>query len=146
MAAAQMKLDHNRTLARRFFDEILNQPEPSAIEEIVTEDYREWAKPICGDAAPGAVNGPDHLRRVVGGLHQTYPDIHITVDKVIADGDEVAAYVTASGTQGTGEGKHFSVSQCHWFRVKDGRLGEHWAAREDLPMLVQLGMVECPPM
>jgi len=38
-------------------------------------------------------------------------------------------------------GKRFAAQQSHWFRVVDGRLAEHWAVRDDLGMLRQLGIM-----
>jgi hypothetical protein len=41
-------------------------------------------------------------------------------------------------------GKRFVARQSHWFRVEDGKLAEHWATREDLPAMLQLGVVQPP--
>ena len=41
-------------------------------------------------------------------------------------------------------GKRFAARQGHWFRVEDGRLAEWWATREDLPAMLQLGVVQPP--
>ena len=41
-------------------------------------------------------------------------------------------------------GKRFSARQSHWFRVEDGKLAEHWATREDLAAMLQLGVVQPP--
>ena len=41
-------------------------------------------------------------------------------------------------------GKRFSARQSYWYRVVDGKLAEHWATREDLPAMLQLGVI-LPP-
>ena len=41
-------------------------------------------------------------------------------------------------------GKRFSARQSHWFRVADNKLVEHWATREDLSAMLQLGIIEPP--
>jgi predicted SnoaL-like aldol condensation-catalyzing enzyme len=41
------------------------------------------------------------------------------------------------------EWERVAAQQSHWFRVVDGKLAEHWAVRDDLGMLRQLGVV--PP-
>ena len=41
-------------------------------------------------------------------------------------------------------GERFSARQSHWFRVKGGKLLEHWATRDDLSAMVQLGIVQPP--
>ena len=41
-------------------------------------------------------------------------------------------------------GKRFAARQSHWFRIQDGKLAEHWATREDLVAMLQLGVVQAP--
>ena len=41
-------------------------------------------------------------------------------------------------------GKCFSSRQTHWFRVADGKLAEHWATRDDLRTMLQLGVIQPP--
>jgi predicted ester cyclase len=41
-------------------------------------------------------------------------------------------------------GKRFSARQSHWYRVVDGKFAEHWATREDLPTMLQLGVLSAP--
>jgi predicted ester cyclase len=41
-------------------------------------------------------------------------------------------------------GKRFAARQSHWFRVENGKLAEHWATREDLVAMLQLGVVQPP--
>jgi hypothetical protein len=70
---------------------------------------------------------------------------------LIGEGDLIAARVVASGTNehslegesGTNR-RSFSAAQKPWFRVQDGRLAEHWATRDDLTAMLQLGIVPPP--
>jgi ketosteroid isomerase-like protein len=41
-------------------------------------------------------------------------------------------------------GRRFAARQSRWFRVEGGRLAEHWATREDLVAMLQLGIVQPP--
>jgi predicted SnoaL-like aldol condensation-catalyzing enzyme len=41
-------------------------------------------------------------------------------------------------------GRRFAARQSHWFRVADAKLVEHWATREDLVAMLQLGVVQPP--
>jgi predicted ester cyclase len=41
-------------------------------------------------------------------------------------------------------GEHFAVRQVHMLRLQDGLIRDHWAVRDDLGVLVQLGAVEPP--
>lgn len=77
------------------------------------------------------------------------------------DGDLVAVHATMSGRQ-TGPfvaygpdgtvtavfpplGRHFASTQTHWFRMRDGKVAEHWANRDDLGMGQQLGWTPPSP-
>lgn len=91
------------------------------------------------------------MRGTVEWLVSQFPDVHMTIEALVADGDIVVARVTAEGTN-TGKlngflppsGKRFRAQQSHWFRVQDGKLAEHWATRDDLASMLQLGVVTPP--
>jgi predicted ester cyclase len=68
------------------------------------------------------------------------------IEAIIAEGDTVAVRVFAEGTNlgplngiVPPTGKRFAARQSHWFRVADGKLAEHWATREDLPVMLAAG-------
>ena len=75
----------------------------------------------------------------------------MTIEAIASEGDVVAARVLTEGTD-LGKlngvvpptGKHFSARQSHWFRVEAGKLAEHWATRDDLTVMLQLGVVPRP--
>jgi len=84
-----------------------------------------------------------------------FPDLHFTIEAQIAEADQVVSHCTVSGTflqpfmiLGLGNhaptGKHFAVKHMHLQRLRDGQIVEHWAVREDLSMLQQLGIVSVP--
>ena len=76
----------------------------------------------------------------------------MTVEAMIAEGDTVAVRVLSEGTNlgplngvVPPTGKRFRARQSHWYRVADGKLVEqHWATREDLRPMVQLGVIRPP--
>jgi hypothetical protein len=41
-------------------------------------------------------------------------------------------------------GRRFAAHQTHWFRAAGGRLAEHWATRDDLTAMLQLGVIRRP--
>jgi predicted ester cyclase len=141
----------NKQLVRRHFEEIFNQRNDDAADELVAEEYLEHAIAPFGQAEPGKVHGPAHLRQTAGWLLAQFPDLRMTVEAVIAEGDTVAVRILSEGTNLGAlngmlppTGKRFSARQSHWFRVADGKLAEHWATREDLPAMLQLGVVRPP--
>jgi hypothetical protein len=73
------------------------------------------------------------------------------VEMTIANGALVSCRVFSEGTNlgplnGTilPTAKQFTGWQTHWFRVADNRLAEHWAVRDDLLKLLQLGVIQFP--
>lgn len=138
-------------LVRRQFEEVFNHQNLGVCDEIFAREYIEHAVAPFGDSEPGAVDGPDHMRSVVTWLRSQFPDMHMAAEAIVAEGDLVAVLVRSEGTN-TGRlngvvpptGKRFSSRQSHWYRIADGRLVEHWASREDLPAMLQLGLISPP--
>ncbi len=141
----------SKTLVERYFDELFNQRSLDRVDEIVGRDYVEHAVAPFGQSEPGQVIGPDIMRQTVPWLIDQYPDLTMTIEALVAEDDLVVARVLSEGTN-LGKlngvmpptGRRFSARQTHWFRVKDGRLVEHWATREDLPAMIQLGVIRPP--
>lgn len=140
----------NKELVRRHFEEIFNRQNLDLCDEIMADDYVEHAVAPLGESAPGRVNGPQAMRATAEWLLAQFPDLHMTIEALVAEEDTVAVRILSEGTN-LGEfnglpptGKRFSARQSHWYRVDDGKLAEHWATREDLPVLMQLGILKPP--
>jgi predicted ester cyclase len=73
----------------------------------------------------------------------------MTVESVVAENDAIVVRVASEGTHlgllnGVipATGKRFAAEQGHWYRVDDShKLAEHWAVRDDLRSMMQLGVV-----
>jgi predicted ester cyclase len=137
--------------ARRFFEQLINDAGPSCADENAAQVYIELAVAPFGRDAPGTVAGPEHLRETSVWLRAQFPDIHMTIESIVEEGDLVAGRVMSEGTNSgplngvmPPAGRRFSAAQSHWFRVENGRLAEHWATREDLPTMIQLGVTSSP--
>jgi steroid delta-isomerase-like uncharacterized protein len=124
----------------RFYEEIWNQGNLDVADEVFAEDYvRHDLRPT--DALPG----PAGQKRIAADLRAAFPDLHMQVDVVLADGDLVAARWTTSGTHlgrwGSVEatGRRVRFSGVNIFRFQDGRVAELWNHRDDLGTMEQLG-------
>jgi predicted ester cyclase len=144
-------LDENKALARRYFEEFFNGRDLRHAGEVCATDYTEHAVAPFGESEPGRVDGPQHLKDTVHWLTEQFPDIRMNVEAVVAEGEVVVARVRSVGTNhgplngvAPPTGRCFSARQTHWFRVSDGRLAEHWATRDDLLTMLQLGVVKPP--
>jgi steroid delta-isomerase-like uncharacterized protein len=123
---------------------LFNRGELDRVEEFVTEDF------VNHEAWPGEDPGYEGFRLRLRRLREAIPDIHMEVEDMIAEGDTVAYRATLSGTHRGAlmgmapTGRAFRVQHMHWLRMRDGRSSEHWAVRDDLGMLQQLGIIPAP--
>jgi predicted ester cyclase len=141
----------------------------SAAETVVTEQIRLLNE---GDTAGSAATFADHVlnhgrevtrdgvEAVLRSLRMAMPDLHSETVEMVSDGEVVVCRSVLTGTHlGTPEipfvqggvfamvepsGKRIEMMQMHWFRVRDGKIIEHWAVRDDLTMARQLGVVADP--
>jgi predicted ester cyclase len=141
----------NKDLVRRHFEEIFNRHDFAVCEEIMAEDYTEHAVAPFGQSAPGKVHGPKAMRETAEWLLAQFPDMRMTIEAMVSEGDTVAVRVLSEGTNlgplngvVPPTGNRFAARQSHWYRVVDGKLAEHWATREDLPTMLQLGVIQPP--
>ena len=141
----------SKELVRRHFEEIFNRKNFAVCDEMMAEEYFEHALAPFSERAPGKVNGPRAMRKTAEWLLAQFPDLHMTIEAMIAEGDIVAVRILSEGTNlgplngvVPPTGKRFSARQSHWYRVAEGKLVEHWATREDLPAMLQLGVIQPP--
>jgi predicted ester cyclase len=140
-----------RALVRRLFEEVFTARDLSAADEIMAEEYVEHAVEPFGRDEPGLVHGPSHAREVVGWLTAQFPDLEMAIQSLIAEGEMVAVRVRSAGTNRGKLGgfapptnRGFVADQSHWYRVADRKLCEHWAIRDDLSTMLQLGVIQPP--
>ena len=137
--------EENKTQYRRTFEEVFNKGDLAIVNELVAPDF------LNHEVLPGMNNrGPDSTRQVVRMLRAAFPDLHFTVEDLVAEGDTVAGRVTMSGThlgpfQGIPPtGRSFQQAHMHFVRFRDGKAIEHRAVRDDLGMMRQLGVIPAP--
>src|SRR5713226_3502138 len=95
-----MLIATKKDLLLRHFEEVLNDGKLDVIDDIYTDDYVLDA-PVQTEGsaqAHGQTHGRDGLKRRVTLFRSAFPDIHFTIDNMIAEGDEVVAQYTFTGT------------------------------------------------
>jgi predicted ester cyclase len=130
-------------------------------------DFHEVYHPECvnheAEAEPPATRGrgPEAMYATAQWLQAAYADLNWEIHEVLVERDLVAVHCTMSGRHhgdfvtytkdgAVGDvfpptGKRFATTQSHWFRVRDGKVVEHWANRDDLGTAQQLGWVPPTP-
>src|SRR4051794_32957571 len=88
-----MTSDQNKAIVRRFFDEF-NKHEQSAYSELIGSDYL-----LDFPGGPGTAHGLGGLLQATQGFLATFPDLHFTLDRLVAEGDYVVISWTMHATQ-----------------------------------------------
>jgi predicted SnoaL-like aldol condensation-catalyzing enzyme len=143
MLRRPMSSEENKALVRRFIQEATIAGNLAVIDEICAPDY------VDHGAAPEAPAGVAVVKRVISYFRTVMPNPQWTDERMIAEGDLVMVHgVREAEWQGaafrgvpTPKGKRIAVEQVHVFRVRDGKLAEHWVVRDDLGMMKQLGVL-----
>ena len=139
-----MSAEENKSLVHRYVEQILNRGNMAIADELLAPDYRRHISPTT---APLSV---DVQKQRLAGIRTAFPDWHLTVEDMIADGDRVAFRATIRGThKGTFQsiaptGKAVTVSALDIVRIENGKLVEHWGGPDLLSLLQQLGAVISP--
>lgn len=131
----------NKLLVRRYLEDVVNTGDVDRIAEFIAPEYVDTHDPT------GESSGIDGARRHVLGVRETYPDLHITVEQQIAEGEWVVTRITARGTH-LGNwlgmkptGKRIEITGVNVDRVVVGRIVEHGGAANLLGPLLAIGAV-----
>ena len=138
-----MSTEENKVLMRRFYEEVFNKRDLAAIDDFMAPDF------VNHSAAQLGMAGGDleHVTQFVSMVMQVFPDLHYTVEDLVAEGDKIAARLTISGTQQGAfmgippTGKYATISDIEIFRIADGKAVECWVQVDFLGLLQQLGVV-----
>jgi steroid delta-isomerase-like uncharacterized protein len=131
----------NMAVSRRFFEDVCTAGNLDAIRELVTDDA------VHRDRDAEEYHGPEGVREWISGYRSAFPDLHVTIEKQVADGDQVATRWTTRGTH-RGElwgiapsGRRFTITGVTVDRFVDGRIAESEESWDALGMLQQLGVI-----
>jgi steroid delta-isomerase-like uncharacterized protein len=140
------QLEANKGLVRRF-TEALNTANWDALNQVVTEDFSRHSQ---ADAGP-QVNSREEFIQLQESFLGSFPDQRVTIEKLIAEGDEVAALAIYSGTltgpmgEYPATGRSVEITFLSIFRIGAGRVAELWVEWDNVAMLTQLGLLPPPP-
>jgi predicted ester cyclase len=89
----------------------------------------------------------ESLKRDILFLRRAFPDLHMTIEDMVVDGDCVWVRSKARGTNlggfmGAPNGKSIEITVYDSVRLKDGRIVEHWGVPDRFAVLAQLGVLE----
>jgi steroid delta-isomerase-like uncharacterized protein len=121
--------ESSKAIVRRLVDEVMNGGNLDAVDSLyvpaIADDTKRWIAPF----------------------QQSFPDMHMEIVELVAEGDTVAARFTCSGTH-TGEwlghpptGRRFElIDEVTFFRFENGRIAGSWTLEDTLTRLQHLGL------
>lgn len=139
--AAALATTANKQLVRRFYENIISTGDVDALPEFIDADYVEVHNGIRYKL------GYEGVKEHILGVRQTYPDLRLTVERQIAEGEWVASVVTARGTHRgvwmniTPTNKPVEITAVNVDRVVDGRIVEHGGAANLLQPFMEIGAI-----
>lgn len=135
--------DQNKALARRQIEEVWNQGNLAVIDELVGPNATFHDPSVPG----GMFIGPEGVKQFVQVYRGAFPDVRITINDQVAEGDKVVTRWTATGTHNgqlmgiAPTGKHATVTGVDIELYEAGKVVESWANYDMYGMLQQLGVV-----
>jgi predicted ester cyclase len=133
-----------KAIARRTTEEIFPNGDAVALAAVVHHDV------VNHEAPPGVPQGLDGMTQTMLWLARAFSNRRYEIHQVVGEGDTVVVHCTFHGRH-TGEfmglaptGRSFASRQIHIIRFLGGKGIEHWAVRDDLAMLRQLGALPNP--
>jgi predicted ester cyclase len=137
--------EENKALMRRMYEEIHNKGNMAAVDELVAANFVDHNAPD-----PGLPPGPEGIKQTFTMFHNAFPDFHVTVEDMLAEGDKVVARLTITGTH-KGDligiaptGKQVTLGVIDIARIAGGKMVERWGQEDMLGMMQQLGVVPPP--
>jgi steroid delta-isomerase-like uncharacterized protein len=131
--------EDNKAIVRRYYAEVLTKGNVAAIDDLVAATY------VGHDPAAPDAQGTAGLKQRVSRLRTAFPDLQVTVEDMVAEGDKVATRFTLQGThKGEFRGIAPTGRQVTWtatsiIRLENGKFAEGWANADDLGRMRQLG-------
>lgn len=134
-----MSSEENKEIVRRVIDEIVNNGDLSLTDEVLASNY-VYHFPTHD------ISGPEGFKEFVTMMRTAFPDLHVTIEDLIAEGDKVAARVIMRGTF-KGElngkaptGRKLVFSEAVFVRFENGKEVEATAYGNMISFNEQLGI------
>lgn len=130
----------NKAIARRSW-EIVNKRNPDALEEVYAADS------ILHEPDQD-LNGTEEVKQYLSLYVSAFPDMNVTVEDAIAEGNQAVTRWTLRGTHegeveefGPPTGRQVELAGITIHRIESGKIVEEWERYDNLSVMQQLGLV-----
>jgi steroid delta-isomerase-like uncharacterized protein len=135
-------LDANKRLVRQYIEAAINERQPEVAANFFAADYVEHN--------PHLPPGLDGKRRFISSVITGFSDYHGDIQEMIAEGDKIVTRTRWTGTQDgpflgrPATGKKLDFTTADFYRIKNGKIVEHWDVVDTLARALGLGLVSPP--
>jgi predicted ester cyclase len=143
-----MSAEQNKSVVRRFYEELWNGRDLSVADEIFADDCVTHQLQ-SGAETEGVRRGPAEVKHHVAAWLEGFPDLRFGVEELVAEGDLVVSRAVMRGTHAGAwlgiapTGRRVSIRMSVTHRIASGKIVEDWVLVEALGFFQQLGLV--PP-
>jgi len=134
--------EQNKAIVRRLFEELWNKGNLSVADQLFSPNYTHH-----DPSTPDFGRGPESERKRATLYRAAFPDLQLTIEDIIAEGETVMARWSCRGTH-KGDlsgiaptGKQFSISGVSIARLTNGKMAEGWVNWDAQGLMQQLGVV-----
>lgn len=132
------QVNRNKEIIRRYIEDVWNGQQFELIDEILAPDV------LCHEPDGTDVQGNQRFRQVIPMLRKAFPDLHLTIEELVAHEDRVAFQLTIRGThEGEFAGippthNHVTATEMFIMRLSGERIVEYWYVRDQEGLIRQL--------
>ncbi len=136
-----MSIEENKAIVRRHMDEVWSKGNLNVIDEICATDFFSHSF---------QERGVEGLKQTIARYRIAFPDLQITIEDMIAEGDKVVIRRTLRGShKGEFQGiaptdKQTATASIAIFRIDEGKIKEIWQVSDELSLLQQIGAIPEP--
>ena len=138
-----MSVEENKAIARRLFESVWNEGNMDVIDEIINapefvDNHYMFPEPL---------HGTDNFKQIVTAFRSAFPDVRLTIEDVLGEGDKVVLRWSLRGThQGDlmgipPTGKAVQLTGMVIVRFSGGKIVERWVSEDALGLMRQLGAI-----
>ena len=133
------QLEANKAICQRFFQELHNNQNLEIIDALVDHDV------ISHDPFPGQAAGANGLKNTMRMFREAFPDLHVEILDMLAEGDRVMSRLRVSGTHRgafldmSPTGNAVTYDEVIILRLANGKIVEHWAVADALSLMQGIG-------
>jgi steroid delta-isomerase-like uncharacterized protein len=142
----QSKIEDNIKVVQQLSEEVFNQHNADKLSEFFTKDGK-WH-----GGALGTVEGAQNMAGLFRSVFSAIPDLHLSIQEVVAQGGTVVARVVVEGTHKgnllgiPASGKHLRWDGVDLYKLENGKVTDDWAGDDWLAIMIQTGAFNPPWM